>query len=67
MNVPVDAPLLKVTLLNSGAFPGSAANVIVCADDALKATVAVPLDQLTDVELFVHEPITVHDSEPKTI
>ncbi len=48
-------------------MPGRAANAIVCAEDALKATVAVPTDQLADVELFVHEPLTVQDSEPKTM
>src|SRR5207237_10820937 len=63
--VTVDAPLLKVALLNSDAFPGRDANVIVWRDDELKVTVAVPTDQLADVELFAHEPVTVQDSEPK--
>jgi len=65
VNVTVDAPLLKVALLNSDAFPGRDANVIVWGDDELKVTVAVPTDQLADVELFAHEPVTVQDSEPK--
>ena len=33
----------------------------------MKATVAVPIDQLAAVELFVHEPLTVQDSEPKAM
>lgn len=41
--------------------------MIVCADDALKATVAVPIDQLADVELSVHEPLAVQVSDPKTM
>ena len=67
MNVTVEAPLLKVTLLNSAAFPGRAAKVIVWADDAVKVTVAVPIDQLADVELLVQDPLTVHDSEPNAM
>jgi hypothetical protein len=47
--------------------PGSAANVIVCEDDALNVTVAVPTDQLAEVELFVHEPDTVQFSDPKAM
>src|SRR5439155_23944244 len=64
VNVTVDAPLLKVALLNSDAFPGRDANVNVLGDDELKVIVAVPTDQLADVELFAHEPVTVQDSEP---
>ena len=33
----------------------------------MKVTVAVPIDQLADVELFVHEPLTVQDSEPNAM
>lgn len=67
VNVTVDAPLLKVRLLNSAALAGRAAKVIVWANDDVKVTVAVPIDQLADVELFVHEPLTVQDSEPNAM
>src|SRR5207249_11604297 len=63
VNVTVDAPLLKVALLNSDAFPGRDANVIVWGDDELKVTVADRTDQLADVELFAHEPVRGQDSE----
>src|SRR5437667_10005070 len=58
VNVTVDAPLLKVTLENSGAFPGSAANAIVCAEEALNATAAVPTAQPADAALAVQAPPT---------
>lgn len=65
MKVTVEAPLSKVRLLNSAALAGSAAKVIDCADDEVKVTVAVPMDQLADVELLVQDPLTVHASDPK--
>jgi len=64
VNVAVEAPLLKLTLLNSAALAGRAAKVIVWADDEVKVTVAVPIDQFPDVELLVQEPLTVQSSEP---
>jgi hypothetical protein len=67
VNVTVEAPLLNVRLLNSAALDGRAAKVIVWADDDVKVTVAVPIDQLADVEPFVHEPLTVQDSEPNAM
>jgi len=33
----------------------------------VKVTVAVPADQLEEVELFVHDPLTVHVSDPKAM
>lgn len=65
VKVTVEAPLLKVRLLNSAALAGSAAKVIDCAEDEVKVTVAVPMDQLADVELLVQDPLTVHVSDPK--
>lgn len=67
VKVTVDAPALKTTLQNSCAFPGRAAKVIVCDTGAVNVTVAVPADQLAEVEAFVHEPATIQDSEPKTM
>lgn len=60
MNVTVDAPLLKVTLLNSGALKGRAAKLIVWAEAELKVMGAAKLQE-EDVETFVHEPETVHE------
>ena len=67
VNATVGAPLLKTTLLNSGAFPGRAANVIVWSDDELNVTVAVPIAHDADVEAFVQDPEMVHDSEPNAM
>jgi len=67
VKVTVEAPLLKVTLLNSAALAGRAAKVIVWADDDVKVTVAVPINQFPDVELLVQEPLTVHNSEPNAM
>jgi len=31
----------------------------------VKVTVAVPVAQLAEVEAFVHDPVTIHASDPK--
>jgi hypothetical protein len=67
VNVTVDDPLLNTTMLNSTPLRLVPAKVMVCADDALKVTVADPADQDADVEAFVQEPETVHASEPKAM
>ena len=64
---PAEAVVSNTTLANSGTLRFDPANVMVCAEEALNVTVAVPADHATEVDASVQEPLTVHTSEPKAM
>jgi len=63
----VDAPLSKITVLNSLPFRPVPAKVIVWSDVALKVIVPDPADQEAEVEAFVQLPETVQASDPNAM
>lgn len=65
VNVTAEPPESKTTFANSGPLRLLPANVIVCAEEELNVTVAVPGDQEADVLAFVQDPEKVHDPDPK--